>query len=243
MPEGPSIVLLKEAASIFEGKKVLEVSGNCTIDQTRLWHQNIIEFRTWGKHFLICFKGFTVRIHLLLFGTYRINEKKGTPERLSLIFDHGELNFYTCSVKILEGNIEDIYDFTADVMNNNWNEKAALRKLQLIPKTLVCDALLQQEIFSGVGNIIKNEVLYRVKVHPRSEVGNISTVKLNQLIKEARNYSFDFLEWKRDFVLKEHWLAHAKKICMRCNLPLIKEYTGTLKRRSFFCNNCQKFYT
>ncbi|MER3465444.1 MAG: endonuclease, partial [Chitinophagaceae bacterium] len=36
---------------------------------------------------------------------------------------------------------------------------------------MVNDALLDQEIFSGVGNIIKNEVLYRIEVHPLSTIG------------------------------------------------------------------------
>ena len=49
-----------------------------------------------------------------------------------------------------------------------WNAKTAKKKLMLMPNTLICDALLDQQIFSGVGNIIKNEVFYRVKIHPRS---------------------------------------------------------------------------
>ena len=242
MPEGPSIYILKEAASIFEGKEVTEVTGNTKEDKERLLHQKVLAFKTWGKHFLICFEGFTVRIHLLLFGTYRINERKDNPERLRLQFSNGELNLYGCSVKMIEGDINDSYDFTADVMNDKWDPKAAKKKLKLIPKTLICDALLKQEIFAGVGNIIKNEILYRIKVHPKSEVGKISTVKLNQLIAEARNYSFDFLEWKKEYTLKKHWLAHTKKTCLRCNLPIIKEYLGVYKRRNFFCNKCQKIY-
>ena len=243
MPEGPSIVLLKEAAAKFEGKKIIAVSGNSKIDQDQMLNHKILAFKSWGKQFLICFDGFTVRIHLLLFGSYLIDEKKETPARLSLSFNNGEINFYACSVKVIEDEIDHIYDFTSDVMNDEWDAKAAKKKLMLIPKTLICDALLDQQIFSGVGNIIKNEVLYRVKIDPKSEVGGIPSLKINNLIKEARNYSFDFLKWKRSFVLKEHWLAHTKKICLRCNLPIIKEYTGLLKRRSFFCTNCQKLYT
>ena len=242
MPEGPSIVLLKEAVAKFEGEKVIAVGGNSKIDKAQMLNQEILKFKSWGKHFLICFNGFTVRIHLLLFGSYRIDEKKESPERLSFSFSNGELNFYACSVKIIEGNIEDVYDFTSDVMNDEWDAKAAKKKLMLKPKTLICDALLDQQIFSGVGNIIKNEVLYRVKVHPGSEIGEIPSLKINELIAEARNYSFDFLGWKRDFVLKKHWLAHTQKICLRCNHPIIKEYTGLLKRRSFICTNCQKLY-
>ena len=84
MPEGPSIVLLKEEVQQFAGKKIVEVSGNSKIDLQRLAGQKIISFKSWGKHFLICFKGFFLRVHFLMFGTYRINEKKEQAARLHL---------------------------------------------------------------------------------------------------------------------------------------------------------------
>ena len=63
------------------------------------------------------------------------------------------------------------------------------------------------------------------------------------LVDEARQYSFDFLGWKKAFTLKEHWLAHAKKICPRCDIPYSKAKLGTSDRRSFYCERCQKRYT
>ena len=116
------------------------------------------------------------------------------------------------------------------------------RKLKKMPDTMVCDALLDQNVFSGVGNIIKNEVLYRIFLHPETLVGDIPPRKLTQLINESRNYSFDFLKWKKAYVLKKHWLAHTKKTCKRCDLPFMKKYCGKTKRRTFFCENCQLFY-
>jgi formamidopyrimidine-DNA glycosylase len=69
MPESPSIVLLKGEVLQFTGKKIIAVSGNSKIDQARLLNQKIIAFKSWGKHFLICFKEFTLRIHYLMFGS------------------------------------------------------------------------------------------------------------------------------------------------------------------------------
>lgn len=242
MPEGPSIVILKEAVQQFSGQKIIDVSGNSSIDITRLKNKTIHEFKTWGKHFLICFDDFTVKIHMLMFGTYRINERKETEPRLSLVFADGEINFYTCSVKTLEGDINLYYEWEEDVMNENWDPEKAKQSLDKIPKQMICDALLEQNIFSGVGNIIKNEVLYRCKIHPESVVGQIPKKDIQSLVDESVIYSFQFLEWKKNYELKKHWLAHTKKTCVRCNLPLVKKYTGTKKRRSFFCTNCQKLY-
>ena len=243
MPEGPSIVILKELVTDdFTGKKVVAVSGNSKVDFSRAEGRQVEAFRSWGKHFLICFKDFTIRIHFMLFGSYRINERKESPPRLSLQFKDGELNFYACSVKLLEGNVNDMYDWSEDVMNDAWDRKKAIAKLKKTPDKLACDALLEQDIFSGVGNIIKNEVLYRIKVHPESPVGKLPAAKLREMADEAVIYSFQFLEWKKKYELKKHWLAHTKKTCKRCDLPIIKEVTGVKKRRSFFCTNCQKLY-
>lgn len=242
MPEGPSIVILKDAVKEFSGKKIIDIEGNSKIEQERLLNNKIVAFKSWGKHFLICFKGFTVRIHFLLFGSYLVNERKDRAVRLRLIFKKGEVNFYACAIRIIEGDINDEYDWSADVMNELWDAKKAINNLKQLPGLMACDALLTQEIFSGVGNIIKNEVLYRIFIHPETKLGHLPTSKLNSLVKQARVYSFELLEWKKNFVLKQHWLAHAKKTCVRCDLPLVKKITGVKKRRSFFCINCQVLY-
>ena len=107
---------------------------------------------------------------------------------------------------------------------------------------MVCDALLNQDIFAGVGNIIKNEVLFRIGVHPESMVSALPDARLTKMIREARQYSFDFLKWKRAFVLKQHWQVHTKKTCPKCGAALIKKYTGKNLRRSFFCEKDQQLY-
>jgi len=243
MPEGPSIVILKEEARLFVGKKVLEVQGNTTkIDLERLENKKLLDVKSWGKHFLLCFSGFTVRVHFMLFGSYRISDPKATAPRLGLRFSNGNLDFYACSVQMLEKPLDEIYDWTADVMNENWDAAAAIRKLKEQPDMLVCDALLDQQIFAGVGNIIKNEVLFRIRAHPKSKVGKLPPAKLKELVAEAVKYSFDFLAWKKEFTLKKHWLAHTKTECPRDRAPIIKEHLGKTNRRTFFCNVCQKLY-
>jgi endonuclease-8 len=128
-------------------------------------------------------------------------------------------------------------------MSDFWDPSAALRKLGSTPDAMACDGLLDQNIFAGVGNIIKNEVLFRIRLHPLSTIKNIPADLKMLLIQEARNYSFDFLAWKKAYTLKTHWLAHTKKICPRCNIPFHKAYLGKTNRRSFFCNSCQILYT
>jgi endonuclease-8 len=243
MPEGPSIVILKEQVQAFKGQKLIALEGNTKVDLQHLVNQKVIDFKSWGKHFLICFKGNTIRIHLMLFGSYRINERKETPARLSLQFKNGEINFYACSVLLIEGTPDNIYDWSADIMSDSWRAAKARKKLLANPDMLVCDAILDQNIFAGAGNIFKNEVTFRVRIHPASRIGALSPRLLKALIDETRNYAFDFLEWKKQFVLKKHWLAHTKSVCPRCNIPLNKAHMGKTNRRTFWCNNCQVLYT
>lgn len=243
MPEGPSIVILKEAVQLFKGRKVLSVSGNTSIDKDRLVDQKVIDFKSWGKHFIICFPNFALRIHFMLFGSYSINEQRPNRiPRLHMHFSNGDLYFYACSIKFIEEKLDEVYDWTGDLLNKDWDAKKARKKLKAQPDQLVCDALLDQNIFAGSGNIIKNEVLFRIKVHPKNHVKDLPPRKLTEMVNEACIYSYDFLEWKKAFVLKKNWLAHTKKTCPRCNIPLIKEYLGKTRRRTFYCNNCQVLY-
>jgi endonuclease-8 len=243
MPEGPSIVILKEQVAAFKGRKIVSVSGNTKVDLAGIAGKKIVALRSWGKHFLIQLPDRTIRIHFMLFGSYSINEKTKPNPRLHLEFAKGDLYFYACSVKILLGNLDELYDWSADVMNDRWDPKKARKKLKAMPDELVADALLDQDVFAGVGNIIKNEVLFRIRVHPLSRVGALPPRKLSEMIREARNYPFDFLEWKKAYELRKNWLAHGKSICPRCVIPLCKvQHLGKRKRRAFFCENCQKRY-
>jgi len=244
MPEGPSIVILREQVEpLFTGQTIRRVSGNTTIEKERLQDQRVEAFRSWGKHFLVELPDFALRVHFMLFGSYRINETKSwAVPRLTLGFDTGEINLYACSVRFIEEPLDLAYDWWADVMSEHWDEKLALKRLRSAPGMLACDALLDQDIFAGVGNIIKNEVLFRIRVHPLSTLGALPAAKLRELVREARQYSFDFFEWKKQFVLKKHWLVHTKRTCPRCQIPLQKAHLGKTHRRSFFCENCQVRY-
>src|SRR5438270_8999411 len=141
MPEGPSIVIIKEALQEFKGKKILHASGNAKIDMGLLENKKITDIKTWGKHLLICCNDVTVRIHLMMWGSYRINERKETKPRLSLEFKDGEINFYNTATKIIEGDLNEVYDWSADVLSDEWDAKKTKKKLKSIPQTNVCDAL------------------------------------------------------------------------------------------------------
>ena len=68
-----------------------------------------------------------------------------------MYFDDAELSFYSCAMRLIDEPLNDVYDWSVDLMNEHWNTKAAMKKLKAIPDTQVCDALLDQTIFFGLG--------------------------------------------------------------------------------------------
>jgi len=58
-----------------------------------------------------------------MFGTYCVDKKNGKLLRLNLTYKTGEINFYICSIKYLEGDSNSFYDWSPYVMNETWNQK------------------------------------------------------------------------------------------------------------------------
>ncbi len=234
MAEGPSIVLLKERAAVFLGREIERVEGNAPMAKERLLGRHVLGLRSFGKHFLVELGAFSLRVHLLMLGSHSINERKDKPIRLGLGFDGGdEINFYSCSVKFVERPLDDVYDWRGDVMADQWDAALAHRKLRALPDTLVCDALLDQTVFAGVGNVIKNEILFRLRLHPLSTVSALPPRKLRELVTQARQFTFEFYDWKKadangskpvwqGDTLSGHWRVHNKKQCPRCEIALIR---------------------
>ena len=238
MPEGPSLIILKEKIADFKGKKIIAASGYANIDYSELENKKILDIKTWGKRLFIYLKDTNIEIHLRMFGSYMINERKQKINaKLSLQFAKDELNFYVADVKLTPDL--SIYDWEADVMSEKWNTPKAKKKLKEIPEKMICDVLLDQHIFSGVGNIIKNEILWRAKLYPETLIKDIPATKINLIMKEAVKFTFEFLKYKKEGRLMKHCDAYGKKICSRCGNDIIKKYLGKTKRASYYCKHCQ----
>ena len=134
--------------------------------------KRVIAIQSWGKHFLIRFSTFTLRVHFMLFGSYRINERRDSTPRVSLEFVNGELNLYACSVKYLDQAPEDVYDWRGDVLSPEWDPGAARAKLLAQPNMLVCDALLDQSIFAA-----DRDSRLRSSRGQRKQPGTLTTAK------------------------------------------------------------------
>lgn len=243
MPEGPTIKILKEKLAPFKGQKIIAAKGYAKgFDTLILKNQTITDLKSWGKQLLICFDDFAIRIHMGLFGSYKINDHSKSNASLYIEFNNGEVNFYISNVKLIEKPLDEVYDWSADLLNPGFDVKKARLKLLQKPKVMICDALLNQDIFAGSGNIVKNEVMFRAKVHPESKIGDIPARKLNQLIKAAVEFCADFYDWKKANTLIRHLDVYEKELCPRNHIPLHKADLGKTKRHTYFCDKCQVMY-
>ncbi|GAB3528775.1 endonuclease [Pontibacter brevis] len=192
MPEGPQMAYLKEQTEQFIGQPVLNATGSARHIPFDLLIESVLtDIKTFGKEILFCFSDFTIRVHLMLFGKYAINGALNRELRFGLELDTGEINFYACDVRFIYQPLDLVYDWSTDVMHPTFDSRKALKKLAGKPKLLISEALLDQGILAGVGNIIKNEALFRRRIHPASQVGEIPEKELLNLITECVRFSFE----------------------------------------------------
>jgi endonuclease-8 len=247
--EGPSLHLAAAQLKPFVGKRIQGVRGNTTIAKDRLEGEVVRGIFAWGKHLVLQCGDFALRVHFLMFGSFEADVegitvtgdyKRPRVPRLALTFPNGELRMFTCSVRFIEGrNVKRTYDFSVDIMSKAWDPKLALAHLKEQEKEQIADVLLDQTIFAGVGNIIKNEVLCLAQTHPEALVRQLSVPKRKAIITHARAFSLQFLAWRKVFALKKNLRIHRRGTCPACGGPVTHKKTGKRERMSHFCPRCQ----
>lgn len=248
--EGPSLLLASEQLIVFKGKKVKVVSGNTKIEKERMLGKKVTDVFSWGKHLVFQFDSFAIRTHFMLFGTYEAtidgvtvtgDYRRAYVPRLELQFENGDVKMFNCSIKFIESpNARREYDFSIDIMSSKWDSEKAYKNTMQFPEEEIADVLLDQTIFSGVGNIIKNEVLSIVKVNPQIKIKNLSKLKLQEIVTSAHSFSWQFYEWRKKFVLTKNLKIHRKGKCPHCGEKVTHQVTGKRKRISHYCPICQR---
>lgn len=241
--EGPSLRAIAEELSFLEKASVAEVSGNTKAGKEHLKGKKIKRIYTVGKRLVIVADSLAVVIHFLMFGSYRLNERReGMVPRLSLSLNGNELNFYNCSLKIIATRDLAALDQTSDILNPDFDRKRAQEEVRRHPG-MIADLLLDQNVFGGVGNIIKNEALYAAAIHPASASTRIPVEKTDILIEQTIGFSKAFYQVKRaKGLLKPILRVYRKRICDQCRSRIQAKKMGERRRMTFFCPNCQVLF-
>ena len=194
-----------------------------------------------GQRYLVMHFGMTGDLEY-----YNKKEEEPKYSKVIFLFENGFNLAYISQRMFGKLNIFDsVEEFTKnkklgpDAFLMSFEEfKNALKKRTAIMK----NALLNQSITAGVGNIYSDEILFRTKLHPKVKINSLSETKLKELfdvIKYVLNFGIekkgDLSTYPNDFLIP-HRDKEAK--CPKCNAQIQRyEIAG---RHGFFCPKCQK---
>lgn len=243
MPEGPSILFLKNKIQRYKGKTVSEASGYGEMDKSRIVNLPLLDIETYGKNLLFVFKDFFIGVHLGLFGSMLVNKRKKVNASFALHFGESEINFYVAKTKFYQGKPNEVFNFKTDILKKEFDPEFILEELKTQHgDEMIGDVLMDQNLFAGVGNIIRIESLYHAKIHPESIVQEIPEKKLIFLLKIVVDYGEEFLSLLKTDTVKESALVYGKKICPKDKSELLVEEMGKIKRKTYVCLKCQKLF-
>ena len=241
MPEGPSILHLKDQLMPFKGKLVKEAGGYGDMSTDWIKGKKLTDIKTWGKHLLFVFSNGVIRVHLGLFGDILINERKKVNRSFFLEFASGEINGYVVKASKLDKPLKETYDWRTDILSPQFDKAYVKTLLKKKGDKTIDDVLMDQEIFTGVGNKIRNEALYRAAIHPLSIISKIPAVKTSKLISEVVKYANIFYQQLKKTggndtfqVYQQEYAADGNEVTMKV-LP-------KSKRKIFFSEHRQKLY-
>jgi len=249
--EGPSLLILREDLDPFIGQKVLEATGNTTQPKASLTGRRLERIDTWGKNLFLTFAAssgknppLVTKTHFLMFGSYRINEARpGRAPRLELKFSHGIVYFYNCSIQFFADEYWKALDPRVDLMSHEWDQGHVVHLMAHKWNSYLCDLLLDQTVFAGSGNIIKNEVLFNIRRHPLTRLSRLAEQDWPRLAQAVHFYCWNFYKWKKKFELRKHWQVYRQRQCPLCESKLIREPLGKHMRLTFYCSRHQPLYT
>ncbi len=253
MPEGDTLVRTADGLRPhLLGRTVIAASARAPGPRVeRLLGTTVTAVEAAGKNLLIRFdNGLEIRTHLRMRGSwhrYRPGEPwRRAPARARLVIEVPgtvAVCFDAPVVELFEQRAEGLHPALSrlgpDLLKDPFDATEALRRLRDPSRTdlSLAEALLDQRALAGIGNEVKNEVLWQARVSPWSLIRDVDDALLGVLIGLAH----DVL---RDGAATGHRPRHvyrrAARPCPRCGTIIRVEHQGRdLPRLTFWCPTCQ----
>jgi endonuclease VIII len=134
-----------------------------------------------------------------------------------------------------------------DLLGPDWDADRAVANLRGRPDRAIGDALLDQRVLAGIGNLYKCETLFVRRVNPWTPVGDVPD--LPALVAAA----YRLLRANRDHPEQsttgqtrrgeEHWVyQRTGEACRRCGTPITAAAQGDppYARTTWWCPRCQQ---
>lgn len=135
-----------------------------------------------------------------------------------------------------------------DLLGPGWDAQAAAANFRAQPHRGIGEALLDQRLMAGVGNIYRCEVLFLTRLHPLTPVGQVvdlgKVIEMSQRLLEVNKERSRRVTTGLARTREPYWVyGRAGKPCLRCGakiqlLKIAAEDLG-LERDCYFCPSCQ----
>jgi formamidopyrimidine-DNA glycosylase len=203
-----------------------------------------------GKHLFVRVDGdLWLRLHFGMTGSLRYfkhQEQAPRYTRVLFMFEKHHCLAFEDQRKFGEiGLINDVNEFLRkralgpDALNIGLSQfKEIFAKHRGAVKTM----LLNQRLIAGIGNIYADEILFRARIHPATQVSALKEKTVAKLFRTGRHILKKAIEAKADVsLMPKSWLLPRRGKggkCPRCGRQLKSSTIGG--RTAWFCAHCQK---
>ncbi len=264
MPEGDSLYrFARRLAGALEGRRIdaARSHGPGPVPRVeRLIGATCTKVRSVGKNIIISFdNGLALRGHLRMYGTWHIyqpGEPWRLPERSArLVLEVPGavvVNFNAPVIELIEERALDHHQPVSalgpDLLDDAFDTEEALRRFRSPERAglTIGDAIMDQRVMAGVGNIWKHETLFRCGINPWRQVKDLDDATLLLIIERARTLL-------RQSVGKEggegatairrrpamYVYNRTGQPCRRCGTRILSARQGVDIRYTAWCPRCQ----
>jgi endonuclease-8 len=122
-----------------------------------------------------------------------------------------------------------------DVLAPELELDAAIRGLRAEPGRAIGDALLDQTLVAGIGNIFKSEACFAARVDPWRRVGDLTDEELATVLFTARELMLQAVTGGR----RAFAVYRARRPCPVCGGRVASRGQGDANRTTYWCPHCQ----
>ena len=263
MPEGDTIAKAADALNrALAGQVILRSDFRVpALAAADLAGQTITEVVARGKHLLMRTDArLTVHTHLKMDGAWRLLSPGRRPsdrrdvirvviETAACTAVGSELGIVELIPTAEEGRA--LGHLGPDVLGEDWDEAEALRRLRADPRRPLADALLDQTVMAGLGNVYKSEICFLRGVDPATPVGEVAdlgaVVSLARRLLIANRATGNQVTTGDPRRGRRHWVyGRGGEPCRRCGTPVRRRIepgtapaAGAGERVTYWCPTCQ----
>jgi endonuclease VIII len=192
-----------------------------------------------GKNLLLRFEGgLVLRSHLRMNGRWRV-ERRGTVRsgKPWLVLRGAEHEGVLWNGAVLElVGARGAPRLGPDILAEPPDFETMLARLRSDPRREIGDALLDQRLVAGIGNLWRAEALWEARVSPWRRLEEVDDAELRAVLEAAHRLMRTALDERRP---ARHVYRRAGRACPRCGGIVRSAPQGENARTAYWCPGCQ----